>query len=635
MSLTLGRLNRFHTAALARHVAGDRGLPPEIVHEIIERTDGVPLFVEELTKTVLEARAGEDESAATLARVSSAALAVPATLHASLMARLDRLGPTVKDIAQVGAVIGREFAYELLAAVAQQGETELQGALDQLVAAGLALRRGTPPEATFLFKHALVQDAAYSTLLRGRRQELHAGVAAALEERLPEMVEGQPEILAHHCAQAGLLERAVGYYAQAGQQAVARSAMAEAIAQLEKGLDLLTSLPDAAPRQRQELDLQVALGQALIAARGYAAPAVGETYARAGALCERLGRPSQQILPVLYGQYVHHLIAGSLRLAQRFAAEILQLGEAGSDAVATIGHRHCGHTSFVLGDLVAARAHLEQALARFDPAHRRFHASFVVQDGWVMALVYLSRGLLCLGHLDEARLRSDEAVKEAHDLGHAYSLAGALNNACWMDWALRSRADVLARAEAAIATSAEKGFPFYLAMGTIFRGWALAGEGERGAEGIKLLQDGLAAFRATAAVQFVPFFLVLLADAQGRAGQPDRGLRHVAEAERLLAETEERWAEAELHRVRGELLDAAQDRDGAERSYRQAIGVARRQGAKFWELRAAVSLARLWREQGRAGEARNLLAPLYGCFTEGFDTPDLEQAKALLDELGE
>ncbi len=494
------------------------------------------------------------------------------------MARLDRLGPTVKDIAQVGAVIGREFAYELLAAVAQQGETELQGALDQLVAAGLALRRGTPPEATFLFKHALVQDAAYSTLLRGRRQELHAGVAAALEERLPEMVEGQPEILAHHCAQAGLLERAVGYYAQAGQQAVARSAMAEAIAQLEKGLDLLTSLPDAAPRQRQELDLQVALGQALIAARGYAAPAVGETYARAGALCERLGRLSQQILPVLYGQYVHHLIAGSLRLAQRFAAEILQLGEAGSDAVATIGHRHCGHTSFVLGDLVAARAHLEQALARFDPAHRRFHASFVVQDGWVMALVYLSRGLLCLGHLDEARLRSDEAVKEAHDLGHAYSLAGALKNACWMDWALRSRADVLARAEAAIATSAEKGFPFYLAMGTIFRGWALAGEGERGAEGIKLLQDGLAAFRATAAVQFVPFFLMPLADAQGRAGSRTGGSstrRGPAPAGRDLGAFGRGRVASGPGQVAGRR--AASRRGRALR--RQAIGVARRQGA--------------------------------------------------------
>ncbi len=625
--LALNRLDRHEGAALVRRVVGNRMLPSDVVEEIAERTDGVPLFIEELTKAVLEA--GSGSTGAALSRVASTVLTVPATLHASLMARLDRLGPAAKEVAQVGAVIGREFAYELLAAVAQTNETKLRAALDQLVAAGLVFCRGTPPHATFLFKHALVQDAAYSTLLRGKRQELHAQVVRVLEEQLPEAAEAQPELLAHHCARAGLLERAIDYYARAGQRAVARSAMAEAVAQLAKGLELLASLPDDALHQRQELELQVARGRALIAAQGYPAPAVGETYARARALCEQLGRPPQ-IVPVLYGQYVHHLLRGPLRLARDFAAEMLQLGEEGGDVVVTAtGHRACGTAGFHLGDLSAARVHLEQALARFDPAHRPSYDSLAVQDARVTVLSYLSLDLFCLGSLDHARLRNEAAVKEAHDLRHTYSLVHALTQTCWVDWALRSREELQARADAVIAVSAEQGFPYNLAVGTIFRGWALARSGQD-AEGIALLQDGLAAFRATGAVQFVPFFLVLLADAQGRAKQPDQGLGHAAEAERLLAETEDRWAEAELHRVRGELLCAGQDVAGAERCYCQAVGVARRQGARFWELRAAISLARLWRDQGKPEEARDLLAPIHGWFTEGFDTPDLIEANAVL-----
>jgi predicted ATPase len=624
--LVLNRLDRREGATLVRRVVGAEVLQGDIVAEIVKRTDGVPLFVEEMTKVVLEG----GSAGTAFSRPGATAPNVPATLHALLMARLDRLGPTVKEVAQVGAALGREFSYELLSAVAERNAAELDAALDQLVVAGLAFRWGTAPQATFLFKHALVQDAAYSTLLRGKRQELHGRVAHVLEKQWPETAETQPELLAHHCAQAGMVEPAIAYYARAGQRAVARSAMVEAIAQLTKGLELLTSLPDSVSRQRQELELQIALGRALATTQGYAAPAVGETYARARALCEQLDRPPE-IVPVLYGQFVYHLFRGPLSLARALAADLLQRGEDGADAAITAtGHRLNGAACFHLGEFLASRAHLEQALARFDPAHRAL--SFLFQDPLVPVLNFLSLDLCCLGYLDQARFRSAAAVEEAQKLGHAFSLAIALFGACCIDWATRSHEELLARADALVAVSDEHGFLWHRAFGTVFRGWALAGGGQS-TEGIVLLRAGLAAFGATGAVTHVPFFLTLLADAEGMAKQRDEGLGHLAEAERLMADTEARWAEAELHRVRGELLRAGQDPAGAERCFCRAIHIAQQQSAKFWELRAAISLARLWHEQGRRKAARDLLAPVFGWFTEGSDTPVMKEAKALLDEL--
>jgi class 3 adenylate cyclase/tetratricopeptide (TPR) repeat protein len=626
--LVLNRLDRREGATLVSQVAGAEALPGEVVTEIVKRTDGVPLFVEELTKAVLEG----GSAGTTLSRAGATGANVPATLHASLMARLDRLGPAVKEVAQVGAALGREFSYELLTAVAQWKAAELDAALDQLVVAGLAFRRGTPPQATFLFKHALVQDAAYGTLLRGKRQELHGRVAHVLKEQWPETAEAQPELLAHHCAQAGLVEQAIAYYARAGQRAIARSAMAEAIAQLKKALELLTSLPDGVARQRQELELQIALGRALIAAQGYAASAVGETYARARALCEQLDRPPE-IVSVLYGQCAQYLGKGRLRRAREIAAELLQVGEAGGVvAITVLGHRLSAAACFNLGEFLTARAHLEQALALFDPAHRPFYMSFLIPDPLVNLLSYHSIDLFCLGYFDQARLECDATVEEGHKNGHAFSLTAALSGACQVDWGTRSREELLARADAIIAVSDEHGFLFHRAVGTVYRGWTLAAIGQT-EQGIVLLEAGVAAYRATGAVGEVPFFLILLADAKGMAKEPDEGLGHLGEAERLMEEIEVRWAEAELHRVRGELLRAGHDPAGAERSLCRAIDVAQQQSAKFWELRAATSLARLWREQGKRDAARNLLAPTYGWFTEGFDTPILKEARALLDEL--
>jgi predicted ATPase len=322
-----------------------------------------------------------------------------------------------------------------------------------------------------------------------------------------------------------------------------------------------------------------------------------------------------------------------LRPARALAAELLQRGEDGADAAITVlGHRLSGMTCFYLGEFLAARTHFEEGLAQFDPTHRPFSMSFQFQDPLVVLLYFLSWDLCFLGHLDQARFRSEAAVEEAYKLGHAVSLAASLTGACWVDWATRSSEELQARADALIAVSDEHGFPWHRAFGTVLRGSALARSGQT-MEGIALLQDGLAAYRATGSVTQASFFLTLLADTEGKANERDQGLGHLAEAERLIAETEDRWAEAELHRVRGELLRAGRDSAGAERSLRRAIDIAQQQSGKFWELRAAISLARLWHEQGKREEAHDLLGPIYGWFAEGFDTPVLKEAKALFDTL--
>ena len=626
--LVLNRLARRDGAKLVHRVAGKEVLPADVVAEIVERTDGVPLFVEELTKAVLEGGSAE----IVLSRAATTALNVPATLHASLMARLDQLGSAAKEIAQIGAVIGREFSYELLAAVAQRNAAELDAALDELVTAGLAFCRGAPPLTTYLFKHALVQDAGYGTLLRGKRQQLHNRVADALEKKWPEVAEAQPELLAQHWAMAGSAEQAAAYYTRAGQRAVARSAMAEATSHLTKGLALLTSLPASASRQSHELELQLGLGRVLIATQGFAAPVVGEAFERARALCEQLDRPPQ-IVQVLYGQWAFRLMKGPLHVARELASEMMRRGEDTSDAaVILMGHRLSGSTCFQLGEFSAARAHLEKGLAQFDPKDRPFYMSVAAQDAKVTMLAYLSANLTYLGYLDQARLGSKAAVEEARRLGHAFNLAHALHLSCLADFATCPGERLQAQADAVIALSEEHGFSFLRATATFWRGLALSEIGQT-AEGIAQMKTGLAQYVATGAVQFVPFVLTVLADAEGKAKQRDLALGHLLEAEQLLAETDDRWFEAELYRVRGELMGNEDEYAAAERCFLQAIDIAQRQSAKLWELRAAISLARLWRGQGKRDAARSLLVPIYDWFTEGFDSPVLQEAKALLANL--
>jgi tetratricopeptide (TPR) repeat protein len=558
-------------------------------------------------------------------------LAIPTTLHASLLARLDRLAPT-REVAQIGAVLGRSFSYELISAVAQMPQQELDGALEQLVAAELIFCRGMPPDAEYTFKHALVQDAAYSTLLRSRRQQLHGRIATRLEGQFPEIVTAQPQLMAQHCAQAGLNEKAVGYWLKAGQKAVARSAITEAVAQLQKGLDLLASQPDGDGRRRQELELLLALARALIAAKGYAAPAVEEAFARARGLAEQLDR-SDHLVGLLWGQAAFHTVRSELRLALSLAEQMETLGETQNDvALRLLGHYQHGVIRLFLGELVVARALFEQCDRLDVPAHRAVYASLTAEHPYAVLPGHLAMTLTPLGYIDQGRLRLDAALTVARRLGHLYSLAFVLSRAVMIELATGSPHEAQRHAEEMVALSNEHGFPFYLAWGTAQRGTALTSLGQA-PEGLTLISRGLSMLRATGAVLGTPSILTKLAEAHRRLGQSGESLNCLAEATQIIEATDERRDEAELHRVRGDLLNATGDRAATEQSYHQALAVARRQSAKLFELRAATSLARLSLNQGKPTEARDILAPIYGWFTEGFDTPVLKDAKASLDDL--
>jgi predicted ATPase len=614
------------------HVTGGKSLPKEIATQIMDRTDGIPLFIEELTKAVVESGVLTETDDGYRVVGPVAPLAIPTTLHASLLARLDRLAPT-REVAQTAAALGRKFTYELIGAVLTMSKAQLDDALARLVAAELIFQRGAPPDAEYTFKHALVQDAAYSTMLYSRRQHLHGRIVETLEDKFAENVVAQPALLAQHCCEAGLVEKAIGYWLKAGQQAMARSAMAEAEALLRRGLALIASLPGNDWREEQELDLLIALGRALIATHGWGWPEIGEVNARARELCDRLNR-SRKLLPILYGRFVHHALRADLDKAQELAVEMRRLGETQNDVVALVmAHRVSGYASLAFGDFVTARNHLERSLGLYNPTDHAIFAELTPQDIVPTLLSFLACALVCSGHLDQGRSRRDAALTEAHRLSHAYTSVYARWWDWYVGWIARSEPGALLQsAEKILALSVSGGLAFWRAMAIANRGWCLAALGQP-EEGIPLVASGLRECHATGNTQFTPLLLTTLADAYRIAGNPQAGLEQLAKAERLAEHTRERIVLSETLRLRGDLLLLTDDRAGAETSFTDAIAVARRQVARLFELRATTSLARLWRDQGKCAEARGLLAPIYGWFTEGFDTADLKEAKALLDDL--
>ena len=629
--VTLSRLPPRLRAEMINLVIGGKVLPREITEQIIDRTDGVPLFIEELTKAVIESGIVTEADDHYVVAGQVGPLAIPTTLHASLLARLDRLAPT-REVAQIGAALGRSFSHELISAVAQMPQQKLDDALEQLVSAELVFRRGTPPDAEYTFKHALVQDAAYSTLLRGRRQQLHARVATILEVQFAEIAAGQPQLMAQHCAEAGLTEKAVGHWLKAGQQAVARSAMTEAVAQLQKGLDLLPQLPDTPSRQLQELDLQVVLGPALTATKGYSAPEVGETLARARAVAEQLDRPDY-LIGLLYGQFWYHAVRSEHHLANSVAQQMEQMGETRNDrATLLLGHYLRAVFYFWVGEFVACLDLFEQCDGLGEKARRANYATFAAEDPYTAVLALRALTLAHLGPLDQAQCCVTEALSEVRRLNHAYTLAFVLGLASWMQWLSGSYLVARQYAEEQLAVSNAQGFPLWAGWGMVHRGWSSTACGQA-EEGRSLLMQGLSVIRATGELSSVPWLLILLAEAHAKLGQSAEALNSLAEAAQLIERTDERCAEAELHRLRGDLLNATGDRGAAEENYQRALGVARRQSARTFELRAATSLAQLWRDQGKCREARDLLAPVYNWFTEGFDTPVLQEAKTLLEML--
>jgi class 3 adenylate cyclase/predicted ATPase len=631
-SLMLNRLGRRRCSLMVAGLIGGRSLPADVLDQIVARAEGVPLFVEELTKAVLESGLLREEDGRYELRSSLPSVAVPATLQDSLMARLDRLGP-LKEIAQVAAVIGREFSHELLAAILSREQEELVDALRQLIAAELVFRRGTLPETIYVFKHALVRDAAYASLLKGKRQQLHARIAQVLEGCFPQVVEAEPDFLARHWTEAGEAEKAVAYRLKAGERALAHSATAEAVAQLTMAEKLLHSLPEGAERQRRELDLQIALGTALGGAKGLAAPATAQAYARARELCGELGE-ERRLVPVLLGLWASYNARDELGVARAVAAQLLELAEQRRDGAAGIlGHRALGATLFGLGEFVAARTHLQQVLSMNRPADGHSPA-LLPYDPWVSGRAWLALTLAVLGYPEQAVAQADEALAKAGRLRHHNTTALVLSLRCSVGQFLRQHQDVAMHAEALLAVAADQDFAYWAGLGVYFRGWARAADGEIMA-GIEEMQGALTACQSTGAQAYVPYNLALLAEACLRADDVPRGRKLLDEALDRFERTDARYCESELLRIDGELRLAMSqpDWDRAEGCFRRAITVAHHRNAKAAELRAAMSLARLWAYRGKRRQAYDVLAPIFGWFTEGFDTADLKDAKALLDEL--
>jgi predicted ATPase/class 3 adenylate cyclase len=630
--ITLDRLHRAQVAQMVVQLTDGKPLPAEVVEQVMTKTDGVPLFVEELVKMILESGLVREEADGYTLTGPLPPLAIPTTLHDSLMARLDRLGGA-RALVQLAAVLGREFTYKVLQAVSPLDDATLQQSLRQLVEAELVYQRGLPPRATYVFKHALIQEAAYQSLLKRTRQQYHQQIAQTLEHRFPEIVETQPELLAHHYTEASLPVQAVVYWHRAGQRAIQISANTEAIRHLTKGLEMLKTLPVTPEHTQHELLLHLALGVPLIATRGYGSLEVKHAYTRAWELCQRLGESPQRFL-VLRGLWNWYLLKAELQTAFAHGQQLLTLAQRQHDpALLVEACRVLGSTLSMQGEHATARTYLEQGIALYDRQQHRELALQYGADPGVICRLYVAQVLWILGYVAQALYSVHDALHIAREVGHPFSVAFAQNIAAVIHHFRREIPAVQELAEANITLSTEQRIAQWLAQGIVHRGWALVEQGQR-AQGITYLHQGLAAWRSTGAELMVPYYLSLVAEGYGKEGRTEDGLTLVTEALVRINNTGECWAEADLHRLKGELLLSASvdNHAEAEHSFQQALTLARRQQAKSWELRAAMSLGRFWQQQGKRAEAYDLLAPVYGWFTEGFDTADLQEAKALLNE---
>jgi predicted ATPase len=632
---TLNRLSPRQRAEMIALVTFGKRLPKEIADQIVERTDGVPLFIEELTKSVVESGLVTEAGDHYAVVGSAKTLAIPTSLHASLLARLDRLAPT-REVAQIGAALGRSFSHELISAVAQMPQRKLDEALDQLVGAELVFRRGTPPYAEYTFKHALVQDAAYSTLLRTRRQQIHGLIVSTLETQFPEIVASQPQLLAQHCADAGLNEKSVGYRLKAGQQSVARSEMPEAVEQLRKGLELLLSLPDSAWRQQQELDLRIALGPPLMAIEGYAAADVADTVRRARELATQLNRPDY-LVELLYGQWGIHLVGSEHLAALACGEEMEQIGRQEQNTVVTLMARlYQAIARWSLGELTTAFNLLKECLQLKDPAYRAASAALTPEDPYLMTLSWIAVTSAALGYIEQARGHISEALSVIAQLERAerqaYSHCFLLIFACGTEWTAGSADGVRQHSNRLVSLADEHGFPYMWTAGLLYSGWAAIALGDPN-KGLGLIEKGLATNRVIGSAWGTAWYLIWQADARSKLGQHDLALELLAQAEALMVKTGERFMEGQLFLSRGVLASNLGDAVAAELFFQRALDISKRQAERINQLRAAMAMARLWREHGKRVEARDLLAPVYGWFTEGFDAPVLKEAKVLLDEL--
>jgi class 3 adenylate cyclase/DNA-binding winged helix-turn-helix (wHTH) protein/predicted ATPase/tRNA A37 threonylcarbamoyladenosine biosynthesis protein TsaE len=631
--IVISRLTPAQSERMIEKVTVGKALPAEVQEQLLKKANGVPLFVEELTKMVLESGLVKEKEQHYELAGPLQPLAIPTTLQDSLMARLDRqsLG---KPIAQLGATLGRAFSYAVLQAVSPLDEATLQHGLEQLVHAEILYQRGLPPQAQYCFKHVLIQEAAYQSLLRSTRQQYHCQIAQALEERFPEACEEQPELLAHHYMEAGLHAQAVVYLQRAGQRALERSAYVEAIAHLRQGLILAATLPDTSERLRHELPLYMALGVTLAATQGYAAPEVEHVYIQAREHCRQVGEP-MQLFTVLRGLWLVYTARGELRIAYEQGEHLLHLAHRQQESTLILeAHRALGTSLFYLGELATAWTHLERGIARYEAQQHRILTLRYGPDPGMACLAYTAWILWLRGYPDQALERIRTALTLAHQCTHPFCRVFVLTFAVMLYQCRRELQSVSVQAAANLALAHQQAFPFLEAWAMVLQGWVLAEQG-RGDEGIEQIWQGIMAYRATGAEVLRPYFLGLLAEAYGSRDRTDAGLETLDEALALVDRTGERFHESEFYRLKGQLLLARsmEHAPEAEACFHRALTLACRHQAKSLELRAAMSLSRLWRQQGQADRARCVLEEIYGWFTEGFDTGDLKEAKTLLDEL--
>jgi tetratricopeptide (TPR) repeat protein len=628
-TLVLSRLSEREAANLVPRVAGGKLLPADLIDQIVRRADGIPLFVEELTKALLEGGLLHERNGRYVLEGPLPSVAIPSSLYASLMARLDRLSP-VKEVAQIGAAVGREFSYEVIAALARRTDEQLRDALDQLVSSGLVFRRGIPPQDSYIFKHALVQDAAYGSLLRRQRQDLHARIGKVLEDQFPEIVATQPEILAHHYTQAGLADSAIDYWRRAGERALRRSANVEGVTHLTHAIELIRSLPATPDRSRKELDLHLSLGQMMRATEGYAAPETLGIFERARDLLGE-GATVKERNTVLYGLWSVHYVRAEHVAAREAALQCLQLAEQHQNTDAPVlANMLMGCSLWAMGAFVDSRRHLERtqelaATDKDDTIDSRFS-----HNNSIAALSYLSWTLWPLGYPEQAAAAAKEAVLRARRTDHVPLTAYVLFIEAFLGTAFGAEGKSLTtRADDAVAYCVEHRVTAYEHWARFCQAIAYEGSDDP-RNAIETMRDAMKAAEKINAVFLRPLHLGHLAAAHTSIGQPEVALSLLDEAIRIAQETEEQFFAAELHRLRGAaLLDVGNEGEG-EMELELALTVARGQEARLWELRAAVSLAHFWRDQRKPAEARDLLAPIYGWFTEGFNTPDLKRARAIL-----
>ncbi len=631
-TLTINRLTQREAMALIDSVVGNKALPEHVRQDIVERTDGIPLFVEEMTKAVLEAEA-EVAAARTVAAVPSPALAVPASLHASLMARLDRLG-SAKSVAQIGAAIGREFSHALLAWVAGQPDADLKSAIDRLLQSGLLSRQGTPPHATYLFKHALVQDSAYGTLLRSSRQQLHALIAKALEEEDPEIMETKPEILARHCAEAGFDQKAIECWRAAGEQAVRRASNREAIGHFGRALALLDKQPLGMSRSRSELGILSHLGPALMSVHGWSAPEVGRAFERAEDLARQL-ESSVDLAPPLAGLWLFRTTRGQFSRAEEITNELFKVAHDLGDPDLLLQAHHCSWPiRWFRGAFADAEAHADAGIRLYDVTrHARHRFLYHGHDPAVCALSIKSILQWLLGRPTQGLRLEREALELARLLKHVPSLAHALWFVCQGQIARGDAAKVVETANELLALSEQNGLPQTRAVASVYLGWAI-GHTKDIAHGLRQLEEGISACNHLGMRSNLCLSICLLAETYFLSGRYEESMEQADLAFATSSEVGDAWCLPRIHMIRARLMEkGAHNAEAAEASLRNAIDTAVLQSAKGPELRAAMSMARLWRNQGKRRDAHDLLTPVYGWFTEGFDTLDLKEAKALLGEL--